>query len=463
MSTRRKITFIGAGSVVFARNILSDIYTYSELKDTNISLMDIDKERLEVARVMAEELKTESGSSAKIETYTDLELALKGSNYVINTVQIGGKESTYIDFDIPEKYGLKQTIADTHGIGGIMRFLRTAPFLKELCETMEKVCPNALLLNFTNPMSMCMWYINSISKIKNIGLCHSIPNTIREMCKYINVPFDEVNYKVAGINHMAWVLNFKRNGEDLYPKLREAMNIKEIWEKDPVRFEVMRHFSYFVTESSEHMAEYVPYFLKDEKLIKKLNIPIREYVRRLELNEKVYEANKAYYLEGKKDMKDVGEKMRIDYYSRQGKNVSELTENSTKPKRSNEYAVQIIHALKTLETSDNTIVYGIVPNRGMIANLPYECMVEIPINVDKNGLQPVYVGELPPQLASLNIMNINVQNMAVKAALTKDRDYIHYAALIDPLASSILSMDQTHDMVEELIVAHKRHLPEFQK
>jgi len=208
------------------------------------------------------------------------------------------------------------------------------------------------------------------------------------------------------------------------------------------------------------MAEYVPYFIKDEKLIRKLNIPIREYIRRVELNEKIYEADKAYYLEGKKEMKNAGKKMRINYYSKQGKDVSLSTENSTKPKEPNEYAVQIIHAL---EMGDNTLVYGIVPNRGMIANLPYECMVEIPINVDKNGLQPVYIGELPPQLASLNTMNINVQNMAVKAALTKNKDYIHYAALIDPLASSILSMEQIHDMVEDLIAAHKKYLPEFQK
>jgi len=289
-----KITFVGAGSVVFTKNILNDIYTYPELKDVTISLMDIDKERLEVAKIMAEELKNERNSSAKIETYIELKPALKDSNYVINVVQIGGKESTYVDFDIPERYGLRQTIADSHGIGGMMRFLRTAQFLKKLCKTMEEVCPGALLLNFTNPMSMCMWYINSISKIRNIGLCHSIPNTIREMCKYINVSFNEVNYKVAGINHMAWVLKFERNGEDLYPKLREAMNIKEIWKKDPVRFEIMRHFSCFVTESSEHMAEYVPYFIKDEKLIRKLNIPIREYIRRVELNEKIYERENEY-------------------------------------------------------------------------------------------------------------------------------------------------------------------------
>ena len=388
----------------------------------------------------------------------ELEPALKEADYVINTVQIGGKESTYIDFDTPEKYGFKQTIGDTHGIGGIMRFLRTAPFLKSLCQIMEKVCSNALLLNFTNPMSMCMWYVNSVSKIRSVGLCHSVPNTIGEISKYVDVPFDKINYRVAGINHMAWVLSFRGNGEDLYPKLREAMNRKGIWKKDPVRFEIMKNFSYFVTESSEHMAEYVPYFMKDEYLIEKLNIPIREYVRRVELNEKVYETEKAYYIEGKEDMKDRGKRMTIEYYSRQGKDVSNLMADSTKQVRSNEYAVQIIHAL---ETGESTIIYGIVPNNGMITNLPDKCMVEIPISVDKNGLQPMGIGELPPQLASLNLMHVNVQNMAVKAVLTKNRNYVHYAALIDPLASSTLSMDQIYSMVEELMAAHKRHLSEF--
>jgi len=458
MPHKRKIAFVGAGSIVFTRALLSDIYTYPELKNIIISLMDIDKERLEIAKLVAAELKNERGSYVRIETHMELEPALKEADYVINTVQIGGKESTYIDFDIPEKYGLKQTIGDTHGIGGVMRFLRTAPFLKNLCQTMEKVCSNALLLNFTNPMSMCMWYINSVSKIRSVGLCHSVPNTIGEISKYVDVPFDKVNYRVAGINHMAWVLNFRGNGEDLYPKLREAMNRKGVWKKDPVRFEIMKNFSYFVTESSEHMAEYVPYFIKDEKLIEKLNIPIREYVRRVELNEKIYETEKAYYLEGKRDMKDIGEKMTIEYYSGQGKDVSNLMADSTKSVRSNEYAVQIIHAL---EAGESTIIYGIVPNNGMITNLPDKCMVEIPISVDKNGLQPVGIGELPPQLASLNLMHINVQNMAVKAVLTKNRNYIHYAALMDPLAASVLSMGQIHSMVEELITAHKRYLSEF--
>jgi|YelNatPaOPRAMG01_1025707.scaffolds.fasta_scaffold16883_3 alpha-galactosidase len=453
----KKIVFVGAGSVVFAKNLLSDLFSYSELRNFFvIRLMDIDKERLQVTKKMAEMMANEKGSNSKIETYLDLESALKDADYVINTVQIGGKESTYIDFDIPEKYGLKQTIADTHGIGGMMRFLRTAPFLEELVKTMEKLCPNALLLNFTNPMSMCMWYVNSISKIKNVGLCHSIPGTIEQISEYTKVPLEEINYKVAGINHMAWVLKIERNGENLYPLLFRASEDKSIWEKDAVRFEIMKHFSYFPTESSEHNAEYVPYFIKDQQLINELKIPIREYISRVELNEKVYQTYKAYYLEGQENMKNAGRKMEEDYYSK-GKQKEVKKEDKNKP---HEYAVQIIYALETGKTS---MIYGIVPNHGMIANLPFESEVEIPCVVDKNGIQPLYVGDLPSQLAALNMSQIKVQELAVKAAVKKDKKYIHYAALLDPLASSILSMGKIHDMVEELIKAHSQYLTFLKK
>lgn len=448
----KKLVFIGAGSVVFTKNLLSDMFLYPELKDTTIGLMDIDEERLKVAVKMAQMTRDENGSNSRIEAYTDLESALKDADYVVNTVQIGGKEATYIDFDIPERYGLKQTIADTHGVGGVMRFLRTAPFLKRLTRTMERLCPKALLLNFTNPMSMCMWYINSVSKIKNVGLCHSIPNTLEQLSRYVNVPLKEINYKVAGINHMAWILRFERDGKDLYPLLFKAMEDKKIWDKDPVRFEILKKFSYFVTESSEHNAEYVPYFIKDQELIDKLKIPIREYIARVELNERVYQTYKAYYLEGREDMKDEGMRMLEEYYGGEEENEAQTE------RKPNEYALQIIHAI---ETGEHTIVYAIVPNRGMIKNLPHDSMVEVPCMVDKNGVQPTYVGELPPQLAALNVSQIRVQDLAVKAALTGDRKYIHYAMLLDPLASSILSMDEIHNMTEELIKAHAEYFSNF--
>ncbi|MGC9002302.1 MAG: alpha-glucosidase/alpha-galactosidase [Dictyoglomus sp.] len=437
-----KISFIGAGSVVFTRNLLRDLALFSEFDETEIALMDIDPERLEVAKKIAEEIKEKKNKNWNIKGYMDLKSAIENSKYVINTVQIGGKSATYVDFDIPEKYGLKQTIGDTHGIGGIMRFLRTAPFLRELTRNIEEYAPSALLLNFTNPMSMNQWYINDISEIDTVGLCHSIPYTIEQISSYVGVPSKEVNYKVAGINHMAWVLVFERNGEDLYPLLFKAMEKKEIWEKDPVRFEILRMFHYFVTESSEHNAEYVPYFIKDEELVKKLNIPIREYIRRVEENEKVFDAFRDYYLRGNKEAYGVVK----EHYGDEDDDTSK------------EYAIQIIHGI---ETNNSKLVYSIVRNDGIIDNLPMDCMVEVPCYVDRNGVSPLKIGYLPDQLASLNLSHINVQRLAVKSAIEGDKDYIHYAALLDPLASSLLSPEKIHMMVEELLKAHEEYLKDL--
>jgi alpha-galactosidase len=434
-----KISFIGAGSVVFTRNLLKDLSLFPEFKNLEVALMDIDLERLEVAKKIAEEIKEAKKLDWNIKGYLEMKEAIKGSKYVINTVQIGGKEATYVDFDIPEKYGLKQTIGDTHGIGGIMRFLRTAPFFKELVSNIEEYAPDSLLINFTNPMSMNQWYINEISSIKNIGLCHSIPYTIEQLASYINVPVEEINYKVAGINHMAWVLVFERKGENLYPYLFKAMEKKEIWEKDPVRFEILKRFHYFVTESSEHNAEYFPYFLRDEELIKKLNIPIREYIRRVEENEKVFNAFKNFYL---KNMKEEFEIIK-SFYGEDNIDTSK------------EYAVQIIHAYETNEPKQ---VYGIVRNKGIIENYPYDCMVEVPCYVDRNGISPLHVGKIPDQLASLNISQINVQRLAVKGALERNKDYIYYAVLLDPVASSLLSPEKIQKMLDELLEAHKKYL-----
>jgi len=434
-----KISFIGAGSVVFTRNLLKDLSLFPEFKNLEVALMDIDPERLEVAKKIAEEIKEAKKLDWNIKGYLEMKEAIKGSKYVINTVQIGGKEATYVDFDIPEKYGLKQTIGDTHGIGGIMRFLRTAPFFKELVSNIEEYAPDSLLINFTNPMSMNQWYINEISSIKNIGLCHSIPYTIEQLASYINVPVEEINYKVAGINHMAWVLVFERKGENLYPYLFKAMEKKEIWEKDPVRFEILKRFHYFVTESSEHNAEYFPYFLRDEELIKKLNIPIREYIRRVEENERVFNAFKNFYL---KNMKEEFEIIR-SFYGEDNIDTSK------------EYAVQIIHAYETNEPKQ---VYGIVRNKGIIENYPYDCMVEVPCYVDRNGISLLHIGKIPDQLASLNILQINVQRLAVKGALERNKDYIYYAVLLDPVASSLLSPEKIQKMVDELLEAHKKYL-----
>ncbi len=439
-----KISFIGAGSLVFTRNLLRDLALYEEFNNIEIALMDIDVERLEVATKIAEDIREKHNKNWRIKGYMDLKDAIEKSNYVINTVQIGGKEATYIDFDIPEKYGLKQTIGDTHGIGGIMRFLRTAPFLKNLVTAIEEYAPSALFLNFTNPMSMNQWYINDISDIKNIGLCHSIPYTIEQLASYINVPINEINYKVGGINHMAWVLVFERKNENLYPLLFKAMEKEEIWKKDPVRFEILKRFHYFVTESSEHNAEYVPYFLRDEESIKKFYVPIREYIRRVEENERVFEAFKDYYLRNNID----AYKIIKEYYGDEDHDISK------------EYAIQIIHGI---ETNNPKLVYGIVRNKGIIENYPKDSMVEVPCYVDRNGISPLYVGYIPDQLASLNLLQINVQRLAVKGVVERDRNYIHYAALLDPVASSLLSPNKIFAMVEELIEAHQRYLKDLFK
>jgi len=449
-----KITFVGAGSVVFTKNLLQDLSLYPEFNQVEISLMDIDEIRLKIAQKVAEEIKEKRNKNWKINAYLELGPAIKNSDYVINTVQIGGIPATYVDFDIPEKYGIPQTIGDTHGVGGVMRFLRTAPFLKNLVREIENSAPSSLLINFTNPMSMNQWYINSITDIKNIGLCHSIPNTIEQIASYINVPVQEINYKVAGINHMAWVLILERNKENLYPILFKAMEKEEIWKKDPVRFEILRNFGYFVTESSEHNAEYVPYFIKDESLVKKLNIPIREYIRRVELNEKVFETYVNYYIHGREEFRDLGDKMLRDYFG------GEEEEKVEQEEKSKEYAIQIIHAI---ETNTPTLIYGIVKNNNLITNYPSDCMVEVPCLVDKNGISPTFVGEIPSQLASLNLPHINVQRLAVESALSGKRDYVYYAVSIDPLVSSLLSLDKIRSMVDELLSVHKEYLGDLLK
>ena len=458
MSAARKIVFVGAGSIVFTRDLLGDVFLYPELRDSTISLMDIDPERLEMAKQVAEELKGERHSHARIEAHLSLEPALAGADYVVNAVQVGGRESTAIDFDIPEKYGLKQTIADTHGICGMMRFLRTVPHLDALCDAMKRVAPGAFLLNFTNPMSMCQWYIKAISGLRTIGLCHSVPATVESLAAYVGVPVQEVSFLVAGINHMAWVLRFERGGLDLYQRLREAMERPEIWQRDPVRFEIFRHFAYFVTESSEHMAEYVPYFLKDPGLIERLRIPVREYISRVELNERAFQAEKGYYLNGNQKMKGVGPRMIAEYFRAQGKPGFDEAAGQAGPAPSREYAVQIIHAL---ETGKGKLVYGIGANSGSVDNLPADCMIEGPHYADGAGLHALRIGELPPQLAALILPQINVQRLALRAALSRRREYVHFAALADPLASAVLSLDQIHELTEELLKAHKRHLPDF--
>jgi alpha-galactosidase len=425
-----KITIIGAGSVVFAKRLITDILSYPELSESSFSLTDINEERLKTAEKMAVKLVEQNGGKASVQATLNRREALSGADYVLNLIQVGMHKSTLIDFEIPKKYGLKQTIADTLGVGGVFRALRTIPVMLDICRDMEEVCPEALLLNYTNPMAVLMLTIQKATTIKSIGLCHSVQNTADDLASYLNIPVEELDYKVAGINHMAWFLELKRNGKDLYPELFEAMEKPEIFKKDKVRFEMMRRLNYFVTESSEHMSEYTPYFIKREDLIQQFDIPIDEYVRRSEVNLERFEETKQKI--------DKGESFPVE--------------------KSHEYGAPIIHAI---ETGTNLVVWGNVLNTDLITNLPNNSCVEVPCLVNKAGIQPCHVGELPPHLAAMNMTNINVQQLTVEAVLTGNVDYVYQAVMLDPHTSSVLSLDEIWDMTSELLVAHKEYLPTF--
>ncbi|NWG33759.1 MAG: alpha-glucosidase/alpha-galactosidase [Chloroflexi bacterium] len=435
-----KITFIGAGSTVFAKNLLGDILSFPELAESTISLMDIDPERLRTSEIVAHRVAEFFGAKPKIEATLDRRAALDGADYAISMFQIGGyKPSTVIDFEIPKKYSIRQTIADTLGIGGIMRGLRTIPVFLDICKDMEEVCPDVTFLQYVNPMAMNTWAIHRASKIKTVGLCHSVQGTAEVLAEDIGVPITEINYLCAGINHMAFYLRFERNGEDLYPKIREVAEAKSYARgyrnlANHVRYEVFKRTGYFVTESSEHFSEYVPWFIKRDRpdLIEQYEIPLDEYITRCELQIAEWEADKAALERG------------------------ELNESY---ERSQEYGSLIIHSL---ETGAPRVVYGNVPNHGLIDNLPQGCCVEVPCLVDKNGIQPTKIGMMPPHLAALQQTNINVQSLVVEAALTRKREHIYHAAMLDPHTAAELSLDEIWSLVDELITAHGDMLPEYQ-
>ena len=436
-----KITFIGAGSTVFAKNLLGDILSFPELANSTISLMDIDPVRLQTTEVVAHKMAEFFGAKPKIEATLDRRAALDGADYAISMFQVGGyKPSTVIDFEIPKKYGIRQTIADTLGIGGIMRGLRTIPVFLDICKDMEELCPDVMFLQYVNPMAMNTWAINRASKIKTVGLCHSVQGTAEVLAEDIGVPYNEINYVCAGINHMAFYLKFERNGEDLYPKIRQVAEAKSYARgyrnlANHVRYEMLRRTGYFVTESSEHFSEYVPWFIKSSQpdLLEQYEIPIDEYITRCELQIAEWEADKAALERGELD--------------------------EQRYERSQEYGSLIIHSM---ETGTPRVVYGNVTNTGLIDNLPQGCCVEVPCLVDKSGLQPTKIGMMPPQLAAMQQTNINVQSLVVEAALTRKREHIYHAAMLDPHTAAELSLDQIWSLVDELIAAHGDMLPEYQ-
>jgi alpha-galactosidase len=424
-----RIAFVGAGSVEFTKDLLGDLLSFPELTDATIALHDIDRERLDAAEAMARWTASALGAPATIEAHLDRRAALAGCDHVINMIQVGGHAATLIDFDVPKRFGLRQTIGDTLGIGGIFRALRTIPVMQGIARDMFELCPDAWLLNYTNPMAMLCWSVYAGTPIKRVvGLCHSVQWTTRGLAELVGVPYEEVEYLGAGVNHQAWILQFRHQGRDLYPLLDEAI------ERDPelrrrVRVEMYRRLGYFPTESSEHSAEYLPWFMRSDEMIERFRVPVDEYVRRSEENLREYEAMRRTLAEG----------------------------GSFEIERSLEYASLIIHSIATGEPR---VIYGNVPNHGLISNLPLGACVEVPCLVDGNGVQPTAVGSLPPQLAALNRTFLNVCELTVRAALEGDRAHVVHAALLDPNASATLSPEQIEQMVDALVEAHGDALPE---
>lgn len=432
-----KITFIGAGSTVFAKTLLGDILSFPELADSTIALYDIDEERLRTSTVVAHKVAQTLEASPTIVSTTDRLAALEGADYAICMIQVGGyRPATVIDFEIPKKYGLRQTIGDTLGIGGIMRGLRTIPVLLDIGRDMEAVCPDVLFLNYVNPLVINCWGVTRGSRIKTVGLCHGVPHTAGEIAADLGIPINEISYLAAGINHMVFYLKFERQTadgpEDLYPVARRLLAHNQLTSNDRLRYDMMNRIGHFVTESSIHFSEYVPWFIRPNRpdLLERYGIPLDEYPRRCENQIRDWQTLQVR-LEGDEPLE---------------------------VHRSGEYGPLIIHSL---ETGTPRTVYANVPNDGLIDNLPAGCIVEVPCHVDGNGIQPTRIGALPPHLAALAQTNINVQALTVEAALTGKREYVYHAAMVDPLTTAQLDLDQIWAMVDELLEAHGEWLPEF--
>ena len=465
-----KITLIGAGSTVFTKRLLTDILSFPELAESTISLYDIDEDRLNTSEAVTRQLAKLLKANPTVEATVDRRAALEEADYAICMVQVGGyKPCTVTDFEIPKKYGLRQTIADTLGIGGIMRALRTIPVLLDICDDMEEVCPDVTFLNYVNPMAMITWAISEMSLIRTIGLCHSVQSTAKQLARDIDVPIEEINFLCAGINHMAFYYTFERKTkdgvEDLYPLIHQVIDEGRVPVWNKVRYEIFQRLGYFVTESSEHFAEYVPWFIKRDRpdLIEQFNIPLDEYIRRCEMQNVGWEMLKGQLeqiLSGEIPAEEIAKQLQLAM-GQSGDIVPEHVEMlqemlSLNP--SGEYAPLIIHSM---ETGTPRTIYGNVQNHGLIDNLPKECVVEVPCYVDKNGVQPIQIGHIPSHLAALMMTNINVQAMTVEAALTQERQRIYHAAMLDPHTAAELDLEQIWNLVDDLIEAHGDWLPEY--
>ena len=437
-----KITFMGAGSTVFARNVIGDCMCTEALRDSVFALYDIDATRLEESRTILEAMRETKGGYGKIECYLGVEQrkdALRGANFVVDAIQVGLYDPcTIIDFEVPKKYGLRQTIGDTLGIGGIMRALRTIPVLKDFADDMAEVCPDALFLNYTNPMAMLSGYMQRYTPVKTVGLCHSVQSCSEDLLRDLGMEDKLEGRKelIAGINHMGWLLEIKdKNGVDLYPEIKSKVDayLADPEKKNKVRMDYIKHFGYYCTESSEHNAEYNMFYIKSKypELIDRYNIPLDEYPRRC-VNQ----------IEGWK------------------KEYKEMLETGVKEhNRSNEYAS---HIMESIVTGNPYKIGGNVLNTGhLITNLPEDACVEVPCLVDGYGVHPCHVGALPVQCAAMNMTNVNVQLLTIEAAATLKKEHIYQAAMLDPHTGSELDIDTIKKMVDDLIEAHGDFLPKY--
>jgi len=423
-----KIVIIGAGSG-FGQRLSLDIMAYPELQDSTISLVDINQKHLDPVVEFVKKAAEMNNLPTKVEGATDRKEVLEGADYVITAISVGGPAYDgvpyYHEIMIPRSYGVDQSVADTVAPGGIFRTLRTAPVMLEICQDVKKMCPDALVLNYTNPMAMLCWILNDATGIKLLGLCHSVQGTSQQLSGYIGKPYNEISYWVAGINHMAWFLRFHWQGKDAYPLLREAMENPDIYDKDGIRFDIFRHFDAFVTESSTHMSEYVPYYRKSEEMKKEFKLGSRT--------------------PNMESPGDGGWQRRSEEMQKQmsGEKPIELHKSS-------EYASSIIYAC---ETNNPVRINGNVQNNGIITNLPDECCVEVPCLIDNTGVRPCYIGELPTQLAALNNSNVAVQALTAQAVLERDLRKAYYALLLDPLTSAVCTTAQIKQMFDELVEA----------
>jgi alpha-galactosidase len=445
----RKISLIGAGSVVFTRNLCNDILLTPVLQDCTISLMDIDADRLKQAQDLVQALIDRHGSNVRLEATTDRRESLKRANYVITTFQQGGLDAFQLDIDIPLKYGVEQCIGDTLGPGGVFRALRTIPVMVDICRELDELAPDALLLNYVNPMAAVCWAVDAITGRPVVGLCHSVQQTSEMLAEWACVPSDQFTYLCAGLNHHAFFLSLQENTpdgkQDVYPRIWEAIQRPDVIQREPVRVELMKAFGYFCTEASGHNSEYVPYFRKSRQMVNEL-VPLFQNAE-----------NHDWFDYGR-----TGGYLRhcIEREKHAQQEYQGLISGKTPlpVARSEEYGADMIEAI---ETNHPIMINGNVPNLDLIDNLPYGCCVELPCLVDGNGVQGTRVGGLPSQVAGLLRTNVNVQELTVCAAQTQDVDAVYHAVMLDPLTAAVCTLPQIHDMVTEMLEAQKQWLPGF--